>query len=120
MAEGVLVIYYNAYGVGGCFSWDLHEITIELPKDFHEKGCDFNKDLTVYVASVVFMKTTTIVTSVSSSQTTTQPQGKPLFCEGNETKSPPSLKTKGLPMLAKLTGPGEGPVKGSQVLPLTF
>lgn len=31
LAEGVRVIYYHACGVGGGFSWDLHEITIDVP-----------------------------------------------------------------------------------------
>lgn len=46
-------------------------------------------DHTVYVAAVVFMKTTIVLTSVSGSQTTTQPQGKSLLCERNEIKTPP-------------------------------
>lgn len=38
----------------------------------------------VDVTAVVFMKTTIVLTSVGSSQTAAEPEGKPLFCEGNE------------------------------------
>lgn len=36
---GMLVIHYYDYGVA-CYSWDLQEISIEGPKDFHESHCN--------------------------------------------------------------------------------
>lgn len=82
-----------------------------------------NTGPTVDITAVVFMKTTIVLTSVGSSQTAAEPEGKPLFCESNETEdSAPPSKPNVCPKLAQLAGPGEAPYLKSrgQVSELTF